>query len=234
MYEFEAVTKRYGDAVKGVDALAGVDLRIAAGDLVGIVGPSGSGKSTMLQMLGGLDHPTSGRVLFDGKDLAAMGDGDLTGIRRDEIGFIFQQFNLIPTLSAVDNVEVALVPAGVPAAERRERPAAALESVGLGHRSDHLPSQLSGGEQQRVAIARALVGGPRVLLADEPTGNLDSATGEDVMELLGRLNAENGHTVVLVTHDESIASRMHRVVALRDGAVVHDVRPSAPPAPSDP
>lgn len=234
MYEFEAVTKRYGDADKGVDALAGVDLRIAAGDLVGIVGPSGSGKSTMLQMLGGLDHPTSGRVLFDGKDLAAMGDGALTGIRRDDIGFIFQQFNLIPTLSATDNVEVALVPAGVAAAERRERAATALESVGLGHRADHLPSQLSGGEQQRVAIARALVGGPRVLLADEPTGNLDSATGEDVMELLGRLNAEDRHTVILVTHDESIASRMDRVVALRDGAVVHDVRPRGTDAPFGP
>ncbi len=228
------MTKRYGDAAKGVDALGGVDLRIAAGDLVGIVGPSGSGKSTMLQMLGALDHPTSGRVLFDGTDLAAMGDAALTAVRRDEIGFVFQQFNLIPTLGAIDNVEVALVPAGAPAAERRERAAAALESVGLGHRSYHLPSELSGGEQQRVAIARALVGGPRVLLADEPTGNLDSATGEDVMELLSRLNGEDGHTVILVTHDESIASRMDRVVALRDGAVVHDVRPRRASAPFGP
>jgi len=231
MYELKAVGKRYGNATVGVDALKDVSLTVPDGQLVGVVGPSGSGKSTMLQMLGALDTPTSGSVFLDDKDLAAMGDGELTALRRDGIGFIFQQFNLIPTLTALDNVEVALVPRGTRADERRAKARAALESVGLEERIDHLPSQLSGGEQQRVAIARALVGEPRVLLADEPTGNLDSTTGAEVMRLLRELNTERGQTVILVTHDRGVARQMSRVIELEDGQIVRDGAPVERPRP---
>jgi putative ABC transport system ATP-binding protein len=226
MYELTSVSKRYGNATVGVDALKEVDLRIRDGELLAIVGPSGSGKSTMLQMLGGLDHPTSGSVVLNGKDLAQMGDADLTAVRRDTLGFVFQNFNLIATLSALDNVEIALVPAGVASDERRARAHAALESFGLGDRIEHLPSELSGGEQQRVAIARALVGEPQVLLADEPTGNLDSATGAELMQLLRGLNSEHGHTIVLVTHDTGIARQMGRVVEMEDGRILRKGAPA--------
>lgn len=225
MYELTAVSKRYGNATVGVDALKGVDLHVGDGELIAIVGPSGSGKSTMLQMLGGLDHPTAGNVVLNGQDLARMGDADLTAARRDTLGFVFQSFNLIATLSALDNVEAALVPSRVASDERRARAHAALESVGLADRVEHLPGELSGGEQQRVAIARALAGEPQVLLADEPTGNLDSSTGTEVMQLLRGLNSESGHTVVLVTHDVGVARQMGRVVEMEDGRILRDGAP---------
>ena len=222
MYELAGVEKRYGDGGAAIAALAGIDLGVAEGEMLSVVGPSGSGKSTMLQLLGALDVPTAGRVTFDGRDLGDLGDRDLTAIRRDDLGFIFQQFNLVPTLTAAENVETALVPRRVPASERRERVRAALDDVGLAGRVDHLPSQLSGGEQQRVAIARALVGDPRVLLADEPTGNLDSATGGEIMTRLRDLHASRGYTIVLVTHDVDRARQMPRVVEMRDGRIVRD------------
>ena len=226
MYELKSVSKSYGGGRVAVQALKDIHLRIEDGEFVGIVGPSGSGKSTLMQMLGALDAPTSGSVLFEGSDLATLRDAELTALRRDAMGFIFQQFNLIPTLTALDNVEVALVPTALNADERRRRSRAALESVRLADRLEHLPGQLSGGEQQRVAIARALVTQPRVLLADEPTGNLDSATGAEVMRLLRTLNTEHGHSVVLVTHDAGVAGQMARVVELGDGRVLRTNAPS--------
>ena len=185
LYALHDVHRSYGS----IQAVDGVDLEVQPGEFVVIAGPSGSGKTTLLQLLGALDRPTSGRVEFEGKDLARMGDGELAALRRDTLGFIFQQFNLIPTLTAQQNVEAALAPRSFKSVERRRRAAVLLERVGLEPRASHLPSQLSGGEQQRVAIARALANGPRVLLADEPTGNLDTATGEDIVALLGGLIA---------------------------------------------
>jgi putative ABC transport system ATP-binding protein len=173
----------------------------------------------MLQLLGALDRASRGQVLFEGADMAAMGDGELTELRRKTLGFVFQQFNLIPTLSARQNVEVALAPGRVPSSERHSQAIGLLERVGLGPRSGHLPSHLSGGEQQRVAIARALAGDPRVLLADEPTGNLDTATGEDIIRVLRDLWDQHGITVILVTHDRAIAERAPRVVRMRDGRI---------------
>jgi len=222
MYELHEVTRVYDNRVRAVD---GVTLDIAAGELCVVAGPSRSGKTTLLQLLGGLDRPTSGRVLLEGRDLSALGDGELTAMRLRDIGFIFQQFNLIPTLTAGQNVEAAIAPTGIKALRRRERAAALLSSVGLADRADHLPSELSGGEQQRVAIARALANEPRVLLADEPTGNLDTRTGEDIVDLLVDLVQARGLTVVLITHDPAIAGRAPRVVRMADG------RLSAPPMP---
>jgi putative ABC transport system ATP-binding protein len=219
LYELRGVTKAYGEGAARVVAVADVDLRVERGEFVALMGPSGSGKTTMLQLLGALDRANSGQVLFEGGDMARMSDGELTALRRKTLGFVFQQFNLIPTLTARQNVEVALAPGGAPASERHSRATELLARVGLGGRSGHLPSQLSGGEQQRVAIARALAGEPRVLLADEPTGNLDTATGEDIIGALRDLWTGHGITVILVTHDRAIAERAPRVVRMRDGRI---------------
>jgi putative ABC transport system ATP-binding protein len=229
MYELHEVTRIYDNRVRAVD---GVSLDIDTGELSVIAGPSGSGKTTLLQLLGGLDRPTSGRVLLEGRDLAALGDGELTALRLRDIGFIFQQFNLIPTLTAGQNVEAAIAPTGMKGLQRRERAAALLASVGLGDRADHLPSELSGGEQQRVAIARALANEPRVLLADEPTGNLDTKTGDDIVDLLLDLVQARGLTVVLITHDPAIAERAPRVVRMADGKVSDAPAPLAVPPPA--
>jgi putative ABC transport system ATP-binding protein len=222
LYQLHGVSRAYGNGTTVVNAVNEVHLDIDAGEFVAIVGPSGSGKTTMLQLLGALDRPTSGEVFFEREDMARMTDGEQAALRRGTLGFIFQQFNLIPTLSARQNVEAALAPTDVPAPERHRRAGELLEKVGLGARADHLPSQLSGGEQQRVAIARALANEPRVLLADEPTGNLDSATGEEFMALLQDLWRSSGLTIVLVTHDRSIAGAAPRVVRMRDGRVDGD------------
>nr|WP_204342964.1 ABC transporter ATP-binding protein [Micromonospora terminaliae] len=209
-----------------VPALRGVSLTIAQGEYVAVIGPSGSGKSTLMHLLGGLDRPTGGRLVIGGRDVATLTAPELATLRNETIGFVFQAFHLLPRTSAVDNVALPLVYRGVGARQRRERAAAMLGRVGLGHRLGHRPNQLSGGEQQRVAIARALVTDPAVLLADEPTGNLDSATGEAVLELLERLNAESGVALVMVTHDPEVAARARRRIAVRDGLIrsdtVHD------------
>jgi putative ABC transport system ATP-binding protein len=219
-YALRGVHKEYGRGDGAVKALRDVDLIIPKGKFVAIAGPSGSGKSTLLQLLGALDRPSTGQVLCNGRDLASMSDGELSSLRRETIGFIFQQFNLIPTLTAQANVEVALAPSGVRGRERTARARSLLETVGLSHRGDHLPTQLSGGEQQRVAIARALANRPSVLLADEPTGNLDSATGAEILAVLRELNSREGHTVIVVTHDAAIAESADTVVRIRDGRVI--------------
>jgi putative ABC transport system ATP-binding protein len=199
-----------------VEALRGVSLTIDRGDYVAVVGPSGSGKSTLMHLLGGLDRPTTGTLRVGGRDVSALAPDELAQLRNRTLGFVFQAFQLLARTSAVDNVGLPLVYRGARRSERRQRAREALERVGMGHRLDHRPNQLSGGEQQRVAIARALVGEPQVLLADEPTGNLDTRTGEEVMALLERLNAE-GVAVVLVTHDREVAARARRQVRVRDG-----------------
>ncbi|MFI1730436.1 ABC transporter ATP-binding protein [Streptomyces acidicola] len=219
MYKLRGVTKRYTRGKDTVHALDGVDLTIGDGDRLVIQGPTGGGKSTLLQMLGGLDKPTEGSVELDGTDLAKLSEAKLTAVRGENIGFVFQSFNLIPTLTAQENVETALVPLGVKTSERRERAAQALESVGLGERLRHLPSEMSGGQQQRVAIARALVKRPKVLLADEPTGNLDESMRDEIMDVLERLWQEHGLTFVMVTHDSSIAKKAPRLVTIRKGRV---------------
>ncbi|KJY36573.1 MULTISPECIES: ABC transporter ATP-binding protein [Streptomyces] len=219
MYQLTGVTKRYQRGKQTVDALAGVDLTIEDGGRLVIQGPTGGGKSTLLQMLGGLDRPTAGQVVLDGVDLGAISEARLTKVRAESIGFVFQSFNLIPTLTAQENVETALVPLGLKTAERRARAAEALESVGLGERTGHLPAELSGGQQQRVAIARALVKKPKVLLADEPTGNLDESTRDEVMDLLEGLWKDHGLTFVMVTHDSALAKRAPRVATIERGRV---------------
>ncbi|WP_031483547.1 ABC transporter ATP-binding protein [Streptomyces bicolor] len=219
MYELRSVTKRYPRGKDTVHALDGVDLTIADGDRLVIQGPTGGGKSTLLQMLGGLDRPTEGEVVLDGTDLAKLSETRLTKVRSENIGFVFQSFNLIPTLTAQENVETALVPLGVKTKERRERAADALKSVGLGERLGHLPSEMSGGQQQRVAIARALVKEPKVLLADEPTGNLDESMRDEIMDVLERMWKELGLTFVMVTHDSAIASKAPRLATIRKGRI---------------
>jgi putative ABC transport system ATP-binding protein len=215
MIRLREVTKTYPG---GVHALAGVSLFIGSGELVAIVGPSGSGKSTMLHVIGALDRPTSGAVEIAGHDLAALSDRQLSALRGSRIGFVFQQFHLAPGMSIVDNVADGLLYNGIPLAQRRERAVTALERVGLGHRLTHRPHELSGGEKQRVAIARAVVGDPPLLLADEPTGNLDTASGSSVIELLRELHSD-GTTVVVITHDRDIAGAMQRQVTMRDGVI---------------
>ncbi len=215
--ELRGVSRIYGSNGTQIHAVRDVDLTVEQGELLAIVGPSGSGKTTLLQLLGAMDRPTGGEVLLEGRDLARLGDGQLAKIRLQTVGFVFQQFNLIPTLTAAQNVEVALAPRRMRAWARRKRAAELLESVGLAARANHLPAQLSGGEQQRVAIARALANDPTLLLADEPTGNLDSKTGNEIVALLRTISAERGTTVVIVTHDEKIASRADRIVRMKDG-----------------
>ena len=201
-------------------ALSNVSLEVGAGELVSIMGPSGSGKSTLLHVMGLLDAPTRGSVELNGRKVDSLSDGALAKVRNAELGFVFQTFHLVPDLSVLDNVEVPLLYRGGGARERRRKAEAALDRVGLSARTRHFPSQLSGGQQQRVAIARAIVGSPRVLLADEPTGNLDSAMGDEVLALLSELNRADGTTVVMVTHDERQAAKTHRVVRLFDGRPV--------------
>jgi putative ABC transport system ATP-binding protein len=220
LYRLSGVTKRYrGSGSVAVNALDGLDLEIGQGEYVVVAGPSGSGKSTLLQLLGALDRPSDGFASFEGRELSRLGERELADLRQTAIGFVFQQFNLIPTLTAAENIEAALAPSSMSSGGRASRIHDLLERVGLAPRRDHLPSELSGGEQQRVAIARALANEPRVLLADEPTGNLDTATGESILELLGSLWRSDGLTIVLVTHDPAIAGSAPRVVHLADGRV---------------
>jgi putative ABC transport system ATP-binding protein len=221
-YELENASRAYGRDSALVLALDALSLTIKRGEFVAVFGPSGSGKTTLLQLLGALDRPSRGSIRFEGQPLEQLADSALSELRLRAIGFVFQQFNLIPTLDAAANVEAALAPLGLSGVEGRETAATQLEAVGLARRAHHLPTQLSGGEQQRVAIARALARSPRVVLADEPTGNLDTRSGEMVMELLTRLHRELQITLVLVTHDEWIAERADRVLRLADGRLVQD------------
>ena len=217
MYKLSGVTKDYQKGRQSVAALRGVDVVIEDRDWLAIQGPTGHGKSPLLQILGGLARPTSGIVDFDGQDLAQMRETQLTGVRAASIGFVFQTFNLIPTLSAQENVETALVPLGIHGADRKARAVKALEDMGLGDRARHLPSELSGGQQQRVALARALVKEPKVLLADEPTGNLDEDTRDEILTLLEKFWGEYNLTLVVVTHDSAIARRAQRIGVMRNG-----------------
>ncbi|HEX3922414.1 MAG TPA: ABC transporter ATP-binding protein [Streptosporangiaceae bacterium] len=217
MYKLTGVNKIYRKGRRTVPAVRDLDLAIEDGEWLAVQGRTGHGKTTLLQILGGLDRPTSGIVEFDGQDLARLRENQVTRVRAVSIGFIFQTFNLVPTLSAAENVEAALIPLRAGLAERRRRVAAALESVGLGDRARHLPSELSGGQQQRVAIARALVKRPKVLLADEPTGNLDEGTRDEIIGLLAQLWHDLGLTLVLVTHDSSLARQAQRVGVMSKG-----------------
>jgi putative ABC transport system ATP-binding protein len=226
-YELEAVTRTYGDASTLVTALDSLDLTIRSGEFVAILGPSGSGKTTLLQLLGALDRPSAGTVRFEGRHLDDLGEGALADLRLSAIGFVFQQFNLIPTLTAAGNVEAGLAPLRMNGVNRTAAAVEHLNAVGLEPRADHLPTQLSGGEQQRVAIARALARSPRVVLADEPTGNLDTKSGEMVIDLLGSLHRDLEITVILVTHDQWVAERADRVLRLADGRLVDDTARAA-------
>ncbi len=223
MYTLTNVGKTYQrttGASKGtVQALKGVDLVIPSGQMVAIQGPTGGGKSTLLQMLGALDRPSNGQIFLGEHEISKLGDSALTQLRAKEIGFVFQGFNLIPTLTAQENVEAALEPLGIPAAEREQRASAALASVGLAERKGHVPSELSGGQQQRVAIARALVKEPNVLLADEPTGNLDEQTRDEIMDLLEAQWKDRGLTLIIVTHDSAVAKRAERKLRIAGGTV---------------
>jgi putative ABC transport system ATP-binding protein len=223
LYDVRKASKFFSKGPTVVRAVSDVTLTIDAGEFVALEGPSGSGKTTLLQLLGALDRPSEGEVIFEGRDLAQLRDNELAELRLRAFGFVFQQFNLIPTLTALQNVELALAPVGGSSTEARKRAHALLDEVGLADRSEHLPSQLSGGEQQRVAIARALVVEPRVVLADEPTGNLDTATGADVIDLLAGIAAKHGATVIVATHDAGLAERAPKRLAMRDGQILSSV-----------
>jgi len=214
----EAVSRTYRMGGADLHALRDIDLRIDANEYIAITGPSGSGKSTLMNILGCLDRPTSGRFELDGRDVSKLPDAELSRVRNARVGFVFQTFNLLPRATALQNVELPLVYAGVPRGRRRRLAREALERVGLSERARHRPNELSGGQRQRVAIARALVNSPSLILADEPTGNLDSATGEEIMQILDGLHAE-GNTILLVTHEAYIAAHAHRQIRLRDGRI---------------
>jgi len=228
MIRLDKVSKMYRTDRIETTALDNINLAVEKGELVSIMGPSGCGKSTLLNLMGLLDEPSKGKVELDGITINGQGDRALARVRNERIGFIFQQFHLVSDLSVVDNVESPLLYRRMSNRERRKAALAALDRVGLGSRTHHFPTQLSGGQQQRVAIARAIVGQPRILLADEPTGNLDTATGEEVMDSVERLWREQGLTVVIVTHDRAIAERAGRVVEMRDGRIVHGGSTSLP------
>lgn len=223
LIEAAALTKEYRMGDEIVHALDGVSFSIPRGDYVAIVGPSGSGKSTLMNILGGLDKPSGGRIVIDGADMGTLNDEGLAGFRNRTIGFIFQSFNLLARQTALENVELPMIYAGIPSKERRERATEMLHRVGLGERMGHRPTQLSGGQQQRVAIARALSGRPALLLADEPTGALDTHTGNEILALFDQLNRE-GVTIVVVTHDHEVAEAARRVIEMRDGKIISDRR----------
>ena len=217
--EARELTKVYGRGENRVEALSGMNMNVEPCEWIAIMGPSGSGKSTLMHLIGLLDRPTSGNYVLDGRDVSGLQGGELANARRNLIGFVFQSYNLLPRESALKNVELPMVYAGVGRKERRKRALGVLERVGLSERAHHRPPELSGGQMQRVAIARALVNGPALLLADEPTGNLDTVSGAEILDLFGELNA-SGVTVVVVTHDAEVAARTQRVVELRDGRIV--------------
>ncbi len=222
LLELRNVSKTYGESGLSVAALRQVSLRVGEGELLSIMGPSGSGKSTLLNILGCLDRPSQGTYLFEGRDVSGLTDNELAEIRNRRIGFVFQTFNLLPRSTAMDNVELPLIYRGLRPAERKRRAHEALRIVGMAPRVRHRPAELSGGEQQRVAIARALAGDPRIILADEPTGNLDTRTGEEIMGIFQRINAEMGVTVVQVTHDPTRGRQTRRIVRVRDGQIFDD------------
>jgi putative ABC transport system ATP-binding protein len=226
LIETRDLWKTYVMGTEEIHALRGVSIAIERGEYVAIMGPSGSGKSTLMNLIGCLDTPTKGSYLLNGKEVASMNDDELARIRNEEIGFVFQTFNLLPRATALHNVELPLVYAGIPSRERQERARGALEKVELTPRAMHRPNELSGGQRQRVAIARALVNNPSILLADEPTGNLDSKTGNEIMAVFDRLH-QSGNTIILVTHEADIAAYAHRVISIRDGQIEKDIQRAA-------
>ncbi len=222
MIQLESITKTYQVGTEKVDVLKNIDLTIEDGEFVAIMGPSGSGKSTLMNIIGFLDRPTKGKYFLDGKEIVDMQDHELARIRNQTIGFVFQQFHLLPRLTALKNVELPMIYAGVKKQERMIRAREALEKVGLSERMDYLPNKLSGGQKQRVAIARAIVNEPQVILADEPTGALDSKTSKQIMELFTMLNKEEGTTIVVVTHEQGVAAYADRIIYVRDGTIIQD------------
>ncbi len=221
MIQLSNITKSYTMGGILLNVLNGISLSVSQGELIAIMGPSGSGKSTLMNIIGCLDRPTSGTYHLEDRVIGTVSDDELAHVRNKKLGFVFQTFNLLPRFSAIKNVDVPLIYSGVPAKQRRELAIPLLQKVGLGDRMDHKPTELSGGQQQRVAIARALVNNPPVLLADEPTGNLDSHSGEDILNILTGLNAQ-GVTMIIVTHDQSVAARCRRIISLKDGLIVRD------------